>query len=195
MPKITYSSGRSSPITPSWGWKPNHPMIEVSYVDIAGVSGSDGYCGWASERLGLKVRLPTEAQWEYCARDGGKPIKYPWGNRFNRWLVWTSTNTAGDALRTAPVVRKDHVFVNKLGLSDMSGNVSQWCRDWYNIDYPTGVVTDPTGPIVGESHCIRGSGWIMDALDMSTSFECGSRSSWFPDYRSNHTGFRLCTSG
>ncbi len=124
------ATGTRMPVAPRWGWKPNHPMVNVSWNDIMGADGKGGFCAWASGVAGVRLTLPTEAQWEYCARDGGKPIKYPWGNRFDASKCWCSRSST--RLMTAPVDRTDSIYRNGLGLTDMVGNVWEWCSDWYN---------------------------------------------------------------
>lgn len=152
------ATGVKFPDAPDWGWQPNHPMVNVSYEDIAGTDGAGGFCAWASRRAGIALRLPTEAEFEYCARDGGKEIAYPWGNRFDHRRLWCSDTEYGDAKRTAPVDREERIHVNSLGLSDMTGNIIQWCRDWY-ARYPAGPATGPVGPSTGTVRVIRGGSW------------------------------------
>lgn len=183
-----FATGRSYPnMATGWGWKPDHPMVCVSYEDIAGEEGVGGYCGWASEKAGLRLRLPTEAQWEYCAQDGRKGIAFPWGNRFDAGLLWCSRKEGLDAKRTSPVVREERIFVNSLGLSDMAGNVWQWCRDWYG-PYPAGPTTDPNGPSLGKWRCFRGGSWYYNDPGY---FRCAFRNRNPPVNRYNNLGFRL----
>jgi formylglycine-generating enzyme required for sulfatase activity len=69
--------GGSMPSAPSWGWLSNHPIVNVSWNDI------QGFCTWASRVSGFELVLPSEAQWEYAARGGGRDVKWPWGNTFD----------------------------------------------------------------------------------------------------------------
>ena len=181
------ATGRQMPETPNWGWQPSHPVVNVSWEDIQGQEGGGGYCEWASRQAGFRLSLPTEAQFEYCARDGGKNIVYPWGDRFDRGLLWCSRQEFGDAGRTSPVVRDERIHVNSLGLSDMTGNVFQWCRDWYG-PYPAGPATDPKGPSSGRERCLRGGSW--DGLN-PVNFRCALRDWGPPGSRYFSLGFRL----
>jgi formylglycine-generating enzyme required for sulfatase activity len=110
------------------------PVVGVSWEDIMGVNGSGGFCAWASGIAGLKLTLPSEAQWEYAARGGIDGQEYPWGHSFDPEKVWYCT---GKDLRElleklpAPVNRKFKIYRNSFGLTDMAGNVWQWCSDWY----------------------------------------------------------------
>ncbi len=185
------ATGTRMPVSPPWGWKPNHPMVNVSYEDIAGEEGGGGYCGWASEKSRIRLRLPTEAQWEYCARDGGKPIDYPWGNRFDAGKLWCSLEDPLDAKRTSPVVRAERIHVNSLGLSDLAGNVWQWCSDWYG-DYPSGPVKDPSGPVTGYARVLRGGSWAN--FIFVNVFGCAYRYSDSPDWGIFY-GFRMSIPG
>lgn len=207
-----YQVGVPMPYPPEWEWKPNHPMVRVSYDDVVGEEGAEGYCEWASRQVGVRLRLPTEAQFEYCARDGGKDIAYPWGDQFDASLLWCSVQEQGDARRTSPVVRAERIHVNSLGLSDMAGNVGQWCSDWYGdyrgvnlVDSRAGLVgmfrkkrtiltasseplLDPTGLPQGDNRCVRGGSWFFI---LPSVFRCAARLKDIPVYRSINVGFRL----
>lgn len=98
-----------------------------------------------------QFRLPTEAEWEYACRSGGKPETYSGGGRIDR-VAWYSENSGR---RTHRVGTK---APNGLGLYDMSGNVWEWCQDWYG-HYPSGHVTDPKGPSSGSGRVVRGGSW------------------------------------
>ncbi|MEO0585414.1 MAG: SUMF1/EgtB/PvdO family nonheme iron enzyme [Bacteroidota bacterium] len=106
-----------------------------------------------NQKTGLNYRLPTEAQWEFAARGGNlsKGFEYAGSNRLDEvgWYENNSKNT------THPVGQKAS---NELGLYDMSGNVWEWCQDWYG-DYPYGSHTDPQGPTSGDYRVIRGGSW------------------------------------
>ena len=183
------STKTKMPETPWWGWQPTHPIVNVSWEDIQGQEGGGGYCEWASKQAGVKLRLPTEGQFEYCARGGGKKVLYPWGDSFNESKLWCSTKQIGDADRTSPVVREERTYVNSFGLSDMSGNVLQWCLNWYG-PYTSGSVSALTGPISGKGRSLRGGSWYYGGADY---FRC-TRRFWFPaKFSVFFSGFRICT--
>ena len=141
------------------------------------------YCNWLSKKEGLSIayleegeilegslldeygytttditrvegyRLPTEAEWEYAARGGQntKGYKYAGSNDLNE-VGWYKDNSGG---QTHPVGQK---LPNELGLYDMSGNVIEWCHDWYG-GYASTTQTNPTGPRSGSFRVVRGGSW------------------------------------
>ena len=142
-------------------------------------------------------RLPTEAEWEYAARSGGKKYKYAWGNgnpngniadqtaksRFSGWTIWE--NYTDGYTFTAPVGRFPQ---GDLGLSDMTGNVWEWCWDWYGSDYYTNSpANNPKGPTSGADRVLRGGSWCNGPARLRAS----RRDSNAPDGRVNDIGFRL----
>jgi formylglycine-generating enzyme required for sulfatase activity len=131
-----------------------------------------------------KYRLPTEAEWEYAARGGGKDEDYSGGNDIEV-VAWYKNNSGG---KTHPVGQKKP---NGLGIYDMSGNVWEWCQDWYG-DYPSGhlIVIDPAGPSRGVGHVFRGGSWDYIARYCRSAF----RSMGAPNFMINNLGFRLAAS-
>jgi formylglycine-generating enzyme required for sulfatase activity len=131
--------------------------------------------------------LPTEAQWEYAARGGRKSLGFDYsGSNHLKEVVWYAENSYGE---TKPVGLK---FANELGFYDISGNVWEWCADWYDSDYyvacsKEGVVTDPPGPDQGGGRVLRGGGSFSDAVLCRTTYRIFTR----PDYRWSHYGVRL----
>ncbi len=121
-------------------------------------------------------RLPTEAEWEYAARAGTTGDYY--GNLDS--IGWYDKNSGS---KIHPVGEKQ---ANAFGLYDMSGNVWEWCEDWYG-SYPSGSVTDPTGAATGSFRVYRGGSWLGDAANLRLA----NRNSYKPSYRGSILGFRV----
>ena len=134
-----------------------------------------------NELTSKNFRLPTEAEWEYAARGGNKSkgYKYSGGNTIGN-VAWYGGNSSSE---THDVKTKQ---ANELGIYDMSGNVYEWCQDWYG-SYSSGSQTDPTGPTSGSDRVLRGGSWGGNAGSCRVSF----RSSNHPGYGHNNRGFRL----
>ncbi len=133
----------------------------------------------SNELGGMRFALPTEAQWEFAARGGNKSKGYKYaGSNNSSNVAWYS------GYHAHPVARKQP---NELGLYDMSGNVWEWCQDWYGR-YSRNVQTDPQGPASGEGRVIRGGSWASSAENCRVS----NRSYNKPLTRGNVLGFRLC---
>lgn len=120
------------------------PVVNVSWNDC------QEFITKLNELTGQNFKLPTEAQWEYAARGGKQSKGYRFSGSNNlEEVAWYSSNSSR---KTHDVKTK---FPNELGLYDMSGNVYEWCSDWYG-GYSYGAVTDPTGPSTGEGKVFRG---------------------------------------
>ena len=156
----------------------NLPVENVSWDDI------QVFIQKLNERTGKNFRLPTEAEWEYAARGGSqsKGYKYSGSNTLDD-VAWYYDNTC---VKTYPVGQKQP---NELGIYDMSGNVLEWCQDWYD-SYSSSSQTNPTGPSSGSRHVLRGGSWNYDAGDCRVSTR-GSRN---PSNCSYNYGFRLVCS-
>ncbi|MCB9305343.1 MAG: SUMF1/EgtB/PvdO family nonheme iron enzyme [Lewinellaceae bacterium] len=139
-------------------------------------------------------RLPTEAEWEYAARGGGGAALFGNGknvadpNEINfdpRDSYKKSYSIAGDyRVKTVPVGSLNSP--NALGLHDMSGNVWEWCSDWFDT-YSSGAQTNPTGPASGSHRVLRGGSWGNGAHSARVAVRSGLR----PDDRLGNVGFRL----
>ena len=134
---------------------------------------------------GKQFRLPTEAEWEYAARGGNrsKGYKYSGSNNLDK-VAWYGEDWRTDS--THPVGKKQP---NELGLYDMSGNVWEWCADWYG-GYSSGAQTDPTGPGSGSYRVFRGGSWGGGAGFCRSSSRCDDT----PDFRYYYLGLRLALS-
>lgn len=134
-----------------------------------------------NSQTGMYFRLPTEAEWEYAARGGKKSKGYTYaGSNMIENVAWyyiNSYNIIHDVATKS---------ANELGLYDMSGNVHEWCYDWYGR-YSSNAQTNPTGPSTGTERVIRGGRWYND------SFYCrvSSRFAYSPNSSESFLGFRL----
>jgi formylglycine-generating enzyme required for sulfatase activity len=185
------ATGDRMPEPPPWGWIDDHPMVNVSWIDVLGNEYGEGsFCSWASAKFGMRFRLPTEAQHEYALRAGQGGNEYPWGNTFDHSMVWSSKIGFGDASRTAPVSRASNIYINAFGLSDMCGNVRHLCSDSY-VGYKSSTQVDPMSRHSPESNsavCVRGGSWRSMNPD---SFRNANRFAMIDSERDIYTGFRL----
>ena len=165
-----------------------YPAYNVSYNDIRGSSSgarwpassavdASSFLGRLRAKTGLDFDLPTEAQWEYACR-AGTTTAYYWGDSMDGAYAWYYNNSGST---THPVGTRTP---NAWGLYDMSGNVWEWCRDWYGT---LAYGTDPEGSASGSDRVVRGGGWLNYAGDCTSSY----RVLVGPSGRYDGVGFRL----
>lgn len=166
--------------------KEDHPVVHVSWFDAV------AYCDWAG------ARLPTEAEWEYAARGGLKGAEYTWGDDLlpgGRWScnIWQgkfpTENIAADGfLTTAPVKT---YRPNGYGLWQMSGNVWEWCQDWFNNEYYSrSERANPTGPESGHRRVMRGGSYLCHD-SYCNRYRVTARNANTPDATAGNIGFRV----
>lgn len=153
----------------------NLPVENVSWYDCR------VFIQVLNQLTGKQFRLPTEAEWEYAARGGRKSqgYKYAGGNNIDS-VAWCDGNSGNE---THPVGTKQ---ANELGIYDMSGNVWEWCSDWYG-GYQSSSQSDPQGPSSGSDRVGRGGGCYSDAWNCRVSIRNNSA----PVGRSFNLGLRL----
>lgn len=180
-------------IAPQYAWSDgepppglgSHPVVLVRYED------AEAYCQWASDELGRRFRLPTEAEWEKAARGGSDGMRYPWGNDIDP----SRCNFLADAtLKRQRGTRPTGTYPpNNFGLYDVIGNVWEWVSDWYADDYySVGEMHDPRGPASGTLRIVRGGSWVNDDVSM---LRCAYRHTIPADTYAYSVGFRIACSG
>ena len=166
----------------------DHPVVHVSWRDAA------AYARWCGKRL------PTEAEWEHAARGGLQQARYPWGDELraggrHHCNIWQGRfpeiNTGDDGyLGTAPV---DAFAPNGYGLYNTSGNVWEWCADWWSASWhvpaTAGTRHDPRGPASGRAKVIRGGSYLCHA-SYCNRYRVAARSYNDIDSSTGHMGFR-----
>ncbi|SSC12402.1 conserved exported protein of unknown function [Mesotoga infera] len=194
------ATGRSKPSDNNWG-RETRPVINVSWNDAV------AYCNWLSEKEKLpkaydsngnlldkdgrittdpsKVvgyRLPTEAEWEYAARGGNKSRGYKFAGSDNvNDVAWYTSNSGS---KTQEVGKK---LPNELGIYDMSGNVWEWCSDWY-VSYSSSAQTNSYNSNNGSNRVYRSGSWV----NIEAVARVAYRSFYTPTYTSHYLGFRIC---
>jgi formylglycine-generating enzyme len=160
-----------------------HPVVHVSWNDAS------AYAAWAS------MALPSEAQWEYAARGGLEQKLYPWGDELtpagkhlcNIWQgEFPREDTAEDGYAgTCPV---DSFPPNGYGLYSFTGNVWEWCADWFDTRFAS-PAHDPLGPSAGQSKVMKGGSFLCHA-SYCNRYRVAARTSNTPDSTTSNIGFR-----
>jgi formylglycine-generating enzyme required for sulfatase activity len=159
---------------------PAHPVEQVSWDDTQPFLAKLNELASAEE---MTFALPTEAQWEYACRAGTTTFWHSGDSEAAlREHGWFETKSYG---KTHPVGK---LRPNGFGLHDMHGNVSEWCSDWYSADYyANSPEDDPSGPLTGSDHPIRGGVWHYVSLICRSAY----RDVYDPGRRLSSLGFRL----
>lgn len=162
---------------PSYHTGNQRPVEKVSWNDC------QTFITKLNELTGQTFRLPTEAEWEFAARGGNESKGY----------TYSGSNTIGNVACYSGNYSSGHNVVktkapNELGIYDMSGNVWEWCQDWYSSSYySSSPSTDPTGPTSGSSRVYRGGSWVYNASYCRVAYRNGDSPSCAYDI----LGFRL----
>ena len=172
------------------GYNPSYYQGDLQRpVEMVSWNDCQAFLLQLNDLTGENFRLPTEAEWEYAARGGqlSESNKYA-GSQFVDDVAWywyniPSQTYGTEGYGTQPVATKEP---NELGLYDMSGNVWEWCQDWYG-DYSFFVLTDPTGPTSGTFRTFRGGSWSRSALSCRVSY----RNYNYPSTKDDTMGLRL----
>lgn len=171
---IYQQKNKANPDWPMGGTGADYPIYYVSWEE------AKEFCRRLSQQTGKTYRLPTEAEWEYAARGGKKNegTKYS-GSNYPGSVAWYVDNSNS----THPCGTKQ---ADALGLYDMSGNVWEWCEDWYG-NYVSYDTNNPKGATTGQLRVLRGGGWYFIASYCRVS----SRFNSSPGNRNGSIGFRV----
>ena len=156
----------------------NRPVEKVSW------EMANDFCKRLSDMTGRTYRLPTEAQWEFAARGGNKDVKGRYAGSDNINQVACYYNTSNQTTR-----RVDAGVPNELGLYNMSGNVTEWCSDWYAPSYQSEEQYNPAGPSSGSCHVGRGGQWGSPATNCRVSNRDNFKGN--ANYAQFNSGFRI----
>ncbi len=175
------------------------PVESVSWDDAIRFCDKLTKREWRAGRLprGYVLRLPTEAEWEYCCRAGTRRA-YSWGNRLGEGNCNAENDEGSDddgqcdyftarGLSVDSTMNVGQCSANAWGLYDMHGNVWEWCHDWYADRYPSSAAADPVGPTSGSTRVFRGGGWCSSADNCRSATRDGRP----PSFAHHGVGFRV----
>lgn len=192
----TSANKMSMPARPSWGWNDEYPMTNITWTDAI------KYCNWLSKVNNLKpayskkgdkyicdfkadgYRLPTEAEWEYAAKGGNKSQNFTYsGSNDLEMIAWYAENS-----RKSPQ-EIGTKLANELGIHDLSGNVWEWCWNYYSpIHHLVEKRDNPVGPDRGEKRTVRGGSWDSSKLEY---LKPSNQLSWNPISTNEFFGLRI----
>ena len=162
------------------GYNPSKYIGENLPVNFVSWNDCQIFISKLNQLTGRTFRLPTEAEWEYAAKGGNKSKGY----------IYSGSNIALEVAWYDEDEKKPHLVglkkPNELGLYDMSGNVYEWCQDWYR-EYDIKTTSNPQGPIYGTKRVIRSCSWF----DFINFCDVTNRGGVSPEYGSEYYGFRL----
>ena len=168
-----------------WQTIAQHPVVHVSWHDAV------AFCEWAG------AALPSEAQWEHAARGGETGQRYPWGDVFephgqHRCNTWQGRFPNQPAPDWSPgTVAVDHFSPNGYGLFNTSGNVWEWCADWFNADYHRATTDiDPVDQRSSGRRAQRGGSFLCHD-SWCNRYRTAARGANSPSSSTSHTGFRV----
>ena len=145
------------------------PQVKISWDDVV------NFCN------GKPLRMPTDAEWEYAARSNAGHKYLRAGSNVVNNVAWTRNNADYESHKVGQLKS------NSLGLFDMSGNVDEWCSDWYEAEQSSTPQINPTGPTSGSNRVDRGGGWISHPQYVRIAY----RDSYSPRHRTDLFGARL----
>lgn len=191
LPRVVTAADESSfrEIAAAYAWRNGEPPPDRGRHPVTLIAFGDAvaYSAWLSTRLGLPVRLPTEAEWERAARGGLEGRRYPWGDDIDP----SRANFLPD-----PKLKK-HAGTKPVGsyapnafeLYDMSGNVWEWVSDWYRADaYRDGMLRNPRGMAEAALRLVRGGSWVTHDV---SQLRCAHRHKVPTDTYAYSIGFRV----